>query len=41
MAIKPIKTFTQRAKNAWYAFRGQDNIYPTVAYDPQRKGYGD
>ena len=41
MATKPIKTFTRRAKNAWYAFRGRDTIYPTVAYDPQRKGYGD
>ena len=42
MAIKPIKSFTKRAKNAFrYAFFGNDSAYPTASTSAQRNAQGD
>jgi capsid protein len=42
MATKPIKAFTNRAKNAFlYAFFGNDSAYPTASTSAQRNAQGD
>jgi len=42
MAVKPIKSFTKRAKQAFhYCFFGNDSAYPTASTSAQRNAQGD
>lgn len=43
MAVKPIRSFRSRAKEAWRAFSGlgNDSVYPTASASSQRRSNGD
>lgn len=41
MATKPIKAFSERAKNFWNIFSGSGKVYPTASTSAQRSTQGD